>query len=151
MRALAAVPALIVAVTAGLYIGLAGDPAPWFAAGPPGRWRWSRRASGATIASGSGCICTRIPPATRSWAACERSPRSRASTIAIDSCTSHFTLRFSDSVVPWFRWAKHCPAVEPRLRATDRFVVRTPDGRLHDETGAPGALRIVLASLPSAA
>ncbi|WP_328471252.1 DUF6193 family natural product biosynthesis protein [Actinoplanes sp. NBC_00393] len=51
--------------------------------------------------------------------------------------TSHFTLGFG----------RDHPVVTPASTA-DRFVVRTRDGHVHEETDAPGALRLVLADLP---
>ncbi|GAB7052105.1 hypothetical protein [Catenuloplanes indicus] len=40
------------------------------------------------------------------------------------------------------------PRRAPIPHAAGRFVVHTPDRRVHDETDAAGALRIVLAGLP---
>lgn len=59
--------------------------------------------------------------------------------------TSHWTLRFSRTA-QW-PYCHDLPAVAP-VATPDRYVVRTGDGRVHDETDAAGALRLVLANLP---
>ncbi|BCJ65657.1 hypothetical protein GCM10009779_03000 [Polymorphospora rubra] len=59
--------------------------------------------------------------------------------------TSHWTLRFSTK--QGWPFSLDLPVVDP-APTPDRYVVRTRDGRAHDETDAAGALRLVLADLP---
>jgi hypothetical protein len=59
--------------------------------------------------------------------------------------TSHWTLHFS-SVPRWPFTGDH-PAVAPG-QTPGRYLVRTRDGRTHDETDAVGALGLVVADLP---
>ncbi|HKT02055.1 MAG TPA: DUF6193 family natural product biosynthesis protein [Rugosimonospora sp.] len=64
---------------------------------------------------------------------------------ALRPYTSHWILCFSRTC-DW-PFSRDHPAVEP-APTPDRYVVRTRDGRIHDETDAAGALRLVLADLP---
>ncbi|WP_327002315.1 DUF6193 family natural product biosynthesis protein [Dactylosporangium sp. NBC_01737] len=59
--------------------------------------------------------------------------------------TSHWTLRFSTTATWPFTGAY--PAVHP-AGTTGRYTVSTSDGRVHDETDAIGAFRLVLNELP---
>ncbi|GIG05924.1 DUF6193 family natural product biosynthesis protein [Catellatospora coxensis] len=59
--------------------------------------------------------------------------------------TSHWTLRFSRTE-KW-PYCRDLPAVDP-VATPDRYVVLTADGRVHAETDAAGALRLVLAEVP---
>ncbi|GIJ50547.1 hypothetical protein Val02_74330 [Virgisporangium aliadipatigenens] len=64
---------------------------------------------------------------------------------ALRPYTSHWTLCFSST--PQWPFSREHPTVTP-VEAPDRYLVRTPDGRTHDETDAPGALGLVMAELP---
>ncbi|MCM0675230.1 DUF6193 family natural product biosynthesis protein [Micromonospora phytophila] len=64
---------------------------------------------------------------------------------ALRPYTSHWTLCFSRE--PEWPFCRDLPMVDP-AETPDRYVVRTRDGRVHDETDAARALRLVLAELP---
>lgn len=64
---------------------------------------------------------------------------------ALRPYTSHWTLCLSTT--PDWPFSRDHPAVDPAPTA-DRYVVRTRDGRIGDETDAAGALRLVLSELP---